>query len=289
MMPGAIAALRPSERLTALLLAGLLLVIALARPEGGMPRAATFAGLLLAVLALGRTGGKAGAALRDFLPVLVVLLVFLLLQPLVVAVNAHRWDGALAAADARWFGRLAAAWHGAFGRPAAFTDLVYLAYASFYFLPIAVAALARLRLGPEGFERVAFRILLGFYLSFLGYFLWPAEGPRVPEALAQMKLGGGAVSQAVRAFLHGAESTTLDAFPSGHTALSVLPALLATRPFPRLAPLLWAWALAIVFATVYIGVHYVADVAAGLLLAGLTLALATPLSRWLARPFSARG
>ncbi|WP_243324145.1 phosphatase PAP2 family protein [Geothrix sp. SG200] len=284
-----IAALRPSERLTTLVLAGLLLLIVLARPEGGIPRGATFAGLLVALLLVGRVTGKAGAVLRDFLPILVVLLVFLLLQPLVVAVNVHRWDVALAAADARWFGRLAMAWHGAFGRPAAFTDLVYLAYASFYFLPITVAVQAWRRLGPEGFERVAFRILLGFYLSFLGYFLWPAEGPRVPEALAAAKLGGGAVSQAVRAFLHGAESTTLDAFPSGHTALSVLPALLATRPFPRWAPLLWVWALAVVFATVYIGVHYVVDVAAGLLLAGLTLTLAGPLSGWLARPFTARG
>ncbi|HJV38392.1 MAG TPA: phosphatase PAP2 family protein [Geothrix sp.] len=281
MIAGAIAALRPSERMTTLVLAGLLLLIVLVRPDGGIPRAATFAGLLLAVLLVGRVKGKAAAVLRDFLPILVVLLVFLLLQPLVVAVNVHRWDAALAAADARWFGRLAEAWHGAFGRPAAFTDLIYLAYASFYFLPITVAALAWRRLGPEGFERVAFRILLGFYLSFLGYFLWPAEGPRVPEALAAAKLGGGAVSQAVRAFLHRAESTTLDAFPSGHTALSVLPALLATRPFPRLAPLLCVWALGVVFATVYIGVHYVVDVAAGLLLAGITLALAAPLSRWM--------
>jgi membrane-associated phospholipid phosphatase len=289
MMPGAIAALRPSERLTALVLAGLLGIVLLTRPEGWALRAAVFAALILALAGFARTRGRGLAAGRDFLPVLAVLLVFLLLQPLVVALNAHRWDAALAAADARWFPRLARTWHGAFGRPAAFTDLVYLAYASFYFLPIAVAVLAWRRLGPEGFERVAFRILLAFYLSFLGYFLWPAEGPRVPEALAQAQLGGGAVSRAVRAFLHGAESTTLDAFPSGHTALSVLPALLATRPFPRLAPLLWAWALAIVFATVYIGVHYVVDVAAGLLLAGLTLVLAGPLSRGLGRGFSAPG
>jgi membrane-associated phospholipid phosphatase len=287
MIAGAIAALRPSERLTALVLAGLTLLALVARPGGWLPCAATFTGLLVAVLLLGRVR-KGALWLRDFAPVAAVLLVFLLLQPL-VAVNPHRWDAALAAFDGRWFGPLGSAWHSAFGRPATFTDLVYLAYASFYLLPIVVGVLARLRLGSEGFERVVFTILLGFYLSFLGYFLWPAEGPRVPESLAQAQLGGGAIAQTVRAFLHGAESTTLDAFPSGHTALSVLPALLATRPFPRLAPLLWAWALAVVFATVYIGVHYMADVAAGLLLAGLTLALAAPVARWLARPFSGRG
>jgi membrane-associated phospholipid phosphatase len=240
--------------------------------------------LLLAVLQLGRARGKGLLLLRDFAPVAEVLILFLLLQPLVVAVNSHRWDGVLAAFDRRWFDPLPALWQGTFGRPPAFTDLVYLAYASFYLLPIAVGALARLRRGPASFERVAFTLLLGFYLSFLGYFLWPAEGPRVPDALASSRLGGGPVSLAVRAFLRGAEATTLDAFPSGHTALSVLPALLATRAFPRLAPLVWVWALAIVFATVYIGVHYLADVAAGLLLAGVTLVLAPALSRWLGDP-----
>ncbi|GLH73955.1 hypothetical protein GETHLI_24570 [Geothrix limicola] len=272
------ARLRPSERLTVLVLVGLIGASLILHPAGWGLRAALFTGLLLMVLGLGYLREGPGMALvRDLAPVAVVLLVFLLLQPLVGA-NPVRWDGALAAFDARWFGQLGSAWRGAFGRPAAFTDLVYLAYASFYLLPLSVPLLTRLRLGPERFEAVAFRILLGFYLSFLGYFLWPAEGPRVPNAMAAAELGGGAVSQVLRAFLRGAEATTLDAFPSGHTALSVLPALLATRRFPRLAPLFWAWAAAIVFATVYIRVHYVADVAAGLLLAGLTLILAPPLS-----------
>lgn len=271
---------RPSERLSACLLAALLALTALVRPPGWPGQALAYGVMLLALGLLARPGGGgARSAARDFLPVAVVLGTFLLLQPLVVAVNGHRWDAPLAATDARWFGALAARWRGAFGRPAAFTDLVYLAYASFYLLPLTVALLARRRLGPDGFERVAFTLLLGFYLSFLGYFLWPAEGPRVPPALEGAVLGGGPVAAGIRAFLRASERTTLDAFPSGHTALSVLAALLATRPFPRLAPFLWAWALAVVFATVYISVHYVADVAAGLLLVPLVLVLAGPLAR----------
>lgn len=275
--------LRPSERLTAAVLAGLLAVTLLLRPQAWVLRALFFAGLPLLGLVLARTArSPALRLLRDFSPVVAVLGSYLLLQPLVAGANPARWDAALAAADGRWFGSLADGWRGAFGRPAAFTDFVYAVYASFYFLPPVVAGLARARLGPERFERVAFTVLLGFYLSFLGYFLWPAEGPRVPPALEAARLGGGAVSQAVRAFLHGAETTTLDAFPSGHTAVSVLSAALASRPFPKLAPLFWAWALVIVFATVYISAHYLVDVAAGLLLAGLTLALAPLLGRLLA-------
>lgn len=274
--------LRPSERLTALALACLLALTLLSRPAGWGLRAGAFATMLLAILWLGSPRQSAWFRwVRDFAPVAVVLGVFLLLNPLVAGLNPRRWDVVLAAVDQRQFSQLTIHWRGAFGRPAAFTDLVYLAYASFYFLPLTVAVLTRLRLGPERFERVAFTLLLGFYLSFLGYFLWPAEGPRVPPALESAQLGGGVVSEVIRAFLHSAESTTLDAFPSGHTALAVLPAILSTRSFPRLAPLLWAWALAIVFATVYISAHYVVDVLAGLVLAGLTLALAPPLARLL--------
>jgi membrane-associated phospholipid phosphatase len=61
----------------------------------------------------------------------------------------------------------------------------------------------------------------------------------------------------------------------------VVSAALASRPFPKLAPLLWIWALGIIFATVYIRAHYLVDLAAGLLLAGSTLALAPLLQRTL--------
>lgn len=274
--------LRPSERLTGGVLAGLLGLAILARPPRWPAYALALAAMLAILAFLGRARpGRAWRLVRDFAPGAVVLGVFLLLQPLVAAVNGHRWDATLAGLDTRWFGALADRWRGAFGRPTAFTEVVYLAYASFYLLPLTVAVLGRRRLGPEGFERLVFTLLLGFYLSFLGYFLWPAEGPRVPPALASARLGGGALSAAVRAFLDRAELTTLDAFPSGHTALSLLAAGLATRPFPKSAPLLWAWALAIVFATVYISVHYVVDVVAGLALAPLTVLLAAPLHRLL--------
>ena len=281
----AVMTLRPSERLTGGTLAALLGLTLLIRPDGWPGLAAAFAAMLLVLAGLTRTGrGGVRSLVRDFLPVGAVLGIFLLLHPLVAGTNGHRWDAALAGADARWFGALGDRWRGAFGRPAAFTDLVYLAYASFYLLPLTVAVLARRRLGPARFESFAFALLLGFYLSFLGYFLWPAEGPRIPPALASAQLGGGAVAEGVRAFLRVSERTTLDAFPSGHTALSLLAAALATRPFPRLAVLFWSWALAIVFATVYISVHYVVDVLAGALLAPLALLLSAPLTRLLGGP-----
>lgn len=273
---------RPSERLTVLFLAGLLGVALVARPPGWGPCALGLAALLGLAATVFRDRKNANwALLRDFLPVGMVLGCFLLLQPLVAGVNSRRWDGVLAAADARWFGGLPAAWRGAFGRPTALTDGLYAAYLSFYLLPITVAVLLRWRRGPASFERGVFVLLLGFYLSYLGYFLWPAEGPRVPQALEATRLGGGAFSEASRMFLRATERTTLDAFPSGHTAISLLAAWLASRSLPRLSPLLWLWALAIVFATVYLSAHYLVDVVAGGLLGILVCLVEPPLARLL--------
>ena len=270
--------MRPSERLTVLFLLALSAASAAFCPAAG--RLALLAGLALATAGLARTGAAAGplGLLRDVVvPVVVVVATFSVLDPVITAVNPARHDGALAAFDARWLGGLLEAWRGALGRPDRFTDLAYVAYASFYLLPLTAFLLARAR-GEAAMERVAFTVLLGFYLSYLGYLLWPAAGPRVPEE-EEWRLGGGAVAWAVRWFLRTAEATTLDAFPSGHTALSLVAAALGTRLAPRVAPLLVGWAAAVVFSTVSVHVHYGADLLAGAVLALLTLALAPAAAR----------
>lgn len=273
--------MRGSERLTALALLLLSVAAAVSGTADAGARLAALAGLLAAVLILARTGARAGplGLARDFAPVAAVIAIFMLLQPIIVALNPARYDAVLAAADARWFAPLVTAWQGALGRPAWFTDLTYAAYWSYYLLPVVVAVAARARRGPAAFERTVFALLLAFFLCYLGYFLWPASGPRVPEADEAAVLGGGAVAAAVRAFLRAAEATTLDAFPSGHTALAVVPAVLGIRLFPRWAPGLVAWAAAVIFATVYIQVHYVVDVVAGAAVGLVALALAPGLHR----------
>jgi membrane-associated phospholipid phosphatase len=244
----------------------------LVHPPGSGVRVLVFASMAAATAGLARSSpGRWTGFVRDWLPVGEVLLVFLLLQPIIEATVPWRADAVLAELDRRYLGGLVEAWHGAFGRPAPFTDAVYLAYLSYYFLPITVAAVAWRR-GPETFERVVFAVLLGFYLTFVGYLLMPATGPRLAGEEEARQLGGGAISDAARAFLHAAESTTLDAFPSGHTTVAVVSGVLGSGLLGWMAAVaLWAWAVAIVFATVYIHVHYASDIVAGLVFAIVVL------------------
>lgn len=267
--------MRPSERLTLLALLGTTALTVVLWPAGATPRLVVFLALAAAtVWLLPAKTTKTGTVpdfLRDWLPVAVVITVFLLLQPLIEAGVPWRLDGWLAAIDARYLGWLIGPWSGAFGRPAPLTDVVYVAYFSFYLLPITVAAVAWRR-DAATFERTVFPLLLTFYLTFLGYLLLPASGPRLAAAEEARQLGGGALSGLVRAFLHAAETTTLDAFPSGHTAVAVVAGALGWRLLrPAAAIAIWAWAIAVIFATVYLHVHYAADVLAGLLVAGAVL------------------
>ena len=55
-------------------------------------------------------------------------------------------------------------------------------------------------------------------------------------------------------------------FPSGHTAGAFVMATLWSGYFPPAAPLLFAWAAAVGYSRVYNGVHYPADVLAGMAL-----------------------
>ena len=267
--------MKPSERLTLAALLSLAALTLIARPPGAGLRIAVF-GTLAALTAwlVRHADHKALRFVRDWLPVVVVIVVYLLLQPLIEAVNPRRLDAALAAFDRAHCAALAHHWRDAFGRPDVFTDVVYLAYFSYYLLPAMVAA-AAWRKGAATYEQTVLPLLLAFYATYCGYIVLPAAGPRVPLESESMVLGGGWPSAMVRGFLHAAESTTLDAFPSGHTAISLVAAALAWRVMaPRVAASITLWACAIVFATVYIRVHYVADVVGGLTLALAVLAIA---------------
>lgn len=280
--------MRPSERLTAVVLVALA-AAALAAGPAARASAIAFLGLLAATVFLAGAAPDSGrgAFVRDLFPVVTVVAVFMLLEPVIVGLNPRRYDAWFAAFDARWFPALLPRWRNAFGRAPAFTDLVYLAYVSYYALPIRVALAGRRR-GAAAYEATVFPILVAFYASFAGYLLFPTSGPRLGDADAARLVGGGEVAELVRTFLHVAERTQLDAFPSGHTAIAVVSAAAGARLSPRHAPALLTWAGAIVFSTVYIHVHYLVDVVAGAALAAAAVAGAPALGRALAlRPRAA--
>jgi membrane-associated phospholipid phosphatase len=200
---------------------------------------------------------------HDFSPVLIVPVLFNTLGPIIDCASPNRWDSRFAQMDARVFGELAAMWRGVLGRPEWLTDMAYLAYVSYYVAPVALAAFLYRRRSRDEFRQLVFTVVLTFYASYVGYFLFPTLGPRVPLGSEAVILGGGAISHAVRLFIDYAERTRTDAFPSGHTAVALVCLYFAWRASPGVGTIFSVLAAGIIFSTVYLHCHYVVDIIAG--------------------------
>lgn len=272
--------LRPVDRIELVFLAGLALVTVVGTPRP-LPLLAVMLALAAGILGASRWGVRSpvGGIVHDFFPIVVVAASFEIVGPVLSVVNPARWDATLAALDLRLFPRLVSSWRGALGRPSWLTDAASLVYTTYYPLPVLLAAALYTRGRRRDFEVFVFGVVVTFLASFAAYFWLPAYGPRVPAELAAHVLGGGRISAGVRAFLGVAEVNRLDAFPSAHAALPVVELALAWRLLPRWRAPVAALVAAIIFSTVYLSLHYVIDIVAGVAFGALMWLSLDPLRR----------
>ncbi|PYT07514.1 MAG: hypothetical protein DMF60_06915 [Acidobacteria bacterium] len=164
------------------------------------------------------------------------------------------------------------------------TEVLQLTYSSYYLLPV-ILGVVLWRSGRFGeFHFWVFIVVLGFYLSYLGYITVPAIGPRfLPEIVqAQTKpLTGIWLFQPVRAMLDRAEGITRDCFPSGHTELTLLVLYYAHRFHRKTFWWLLPLGTGVILSTVYLRYHYVVDIVAGALLMAAIVMMANPVYRLL--------
>ncbi len=161
------------------------------------------------------------------------------------------------------------------------TTVLQLAYISYYPMAITLGLVLYLKHKRSAFDEAIFGIILCFYLSYLGYLLFPAIGPRFTLAHLQTRdLQAGPLVSAIQSTLNDLENTKTDAFPSGHTAIALLTLYYAWKTRERtLTVLLLPAVTGLVISTVYLRYHYVIDVLAGIALTLLTVAAAPPLFR----------
>ena len=161
------------------------------------------------------------------------------------------------------------------------TDILQLAYMTYYFIPISFAAILLLKNQRQEYNRTLFLILFCFYLSYLSYILMPALGPRFTIShLQNTDLQGLFIAGQIQKFLNQLEGIKRDAFPSGHTAIPLVVLYLAYRFNRRLFWIFLPIVLALIFSTVYCRYHYVVDIIGGFGLAILTILLGEILYKW---------
>jgi membrane-associated phospholipid phosphatase len=221
--------------------------------------------------------------IRGWYPVVLIPITYKELTYLIPRLHPRDFDEALAALDYRFLGVHPTVWLERFTYPL-LTEVLQITYSTYYFLPLVLGIVLWRRRSFEQFHFWVFIVVLGFYLSYLGYISVPVIGPRFLPAIleAQTKpLTGVWLFQSLRETLDRAEGITRDCFPSGHTELTLL-VLFYARSFHR--RVFW-WLLplgtGVIISTVYLRYHYVIDVVAGALLAVLIVLIAKPLYRGL--------
>jgi membrane-associated phospholipid phosphatase len=156
------------------------------------------------------------------------------------------------------------------------TEFLQLVYTLFVPAVLLIAVVLWKKGQTADFQYYAFLIALGFLVSYVGYMLVPARGPRfLLKHLQHIPLQGLWLFQAMQSALDKLESAHYDCFPSGHTELTILAWWGSRMVSQRLFRIYLAYTPCIIFATVYLRYHYTVDVMAGALLA-IALILLTP-------------
>lgn len=218
---------------------------------------------------------------RAWYPLALVPLTFKEMEFLVPRINPGDLDWQLASIDHRLFGVHPTIWLERLTHPVA-TEALQFAYISYYFLPLALGVPLWRNGRFREFHFLLFALVLGFYLSYLGYLAVPAIGPRfILNDQQNIPLTGVFIFKAVRSTLDWAEGITRDCFPSGHTAVAILVAYYARRLDHRIFWFILPIVTALVLSTVYLRYHYVIDVIGGGVLAASVVFVAGPLYRLL--------
>lgn len=148
-------------------------------------------------------------------------------------------------------------------------------------------------------EQLRFITLYGFFLSYIGYIMLPAVGPRFylhdfwaittelpgllfTEPLRMITNSG----ENIEPFMSSAEAlrvVTRDAFPSGHTMVTLTTMILAFKFKAKTRNALLVMGMSLIFATVYLRYHYVIDLLSGAVFALFVLYTWKPLNTILTR------
>lgn len=223
----------------------------------------------------------------------IVLGVFKQIYLMVRPINPVDYDAFFISIDRAIFGIDPTVWMFQFAHPV-LTEILQISYFSYYILFIVLGVEIYRRWPIKEFDHAAFIIVYGFYLSYLGYFLFPGVGPRFTLhdfAMLETELPGLWLTNTMRDIINAGESipknlpnpqdfVQRDVFPSGHTQLTLITVLLAFRYKLKSKVFISIMAGLLIIATVYLRYHYVIDLIGGAVFCWITFWTGDRFQRW---------
>lgn len=263
----------PTQWLTIICLLGLSLVVVTFR--GQIPlwhslllNYTLLLGVLFALKVSSDRGvaGKVGTFFHHSSPILFVVFIYESLGHLIQYLRPDI-DSALIRIDFSIFGVHPCIWMEQYVVPW-FTDVMSIAYFSYYFLPVLLIVILYFKNQTMEFSESIFVLLFGYYISFVGYILFPAIGPRYAlSSVCSVPLEGSFITDFVRDILNALEHNKRDCMPSGHTEIVLIVLFLAYRFQKVVFYIFLPVVCCLILSTVYLRYHYVVDLFVGALVA----------------------
>ncbi len=180
-------------------------------------------------------------------------------------VNLNRYDQALASIDLFFLGVNPTVWIGQFVNPW-LTDVMYLLYFFYFPMPLFILGYLYRNKRFTDLDQSVFVYMVVYYSAYIGYFIFPASGPRFYEPIMQLQtksLDGVFIALPIRNFINILEPNKLDAFPSLHSAISFTTLLMMAKYNKRMFWIFLPIISGIFVSLVYCRYHYVVDIVAG--------------------------
>ncbi|MDL1891738.1 phosphatase PAP2 family protein [Sphingobacteriales bacterium CHB3] len=210
------------------------------------------------------------------------------------------YDDVLMAIDRWLFGVNPTEWIMQFATPW-LTEILQIAYTLFYLLFLILGYEFYRRHNLDLFHYFMFTCVYGFFLSYLGYFLLPAVGPRFTLhdfAALDAELPGLLFTESFRWFVNAGGSiptgvpneiaiklTQRDVFPSGHTMMTIVLMYLSGKYGAKSRYFMYVVGTLLIIATVYHRYHYVIDLIAGAVFALFCITTSSRLYIFLKRKY----
>lgn len=241
-------------------------------------------GIMLLSLATETTNHRVVRAVHDWYPVPSIFFLFKEVYVIIQSLGRTDWDNFLIRIDRGIFGTDPTVWLAQFSWPA-LTEILQLAYTSYYFIMLTAGIELYLQREKQKFSSILFTIVYGFFLSYIGYIAFPAVGPRFTlhnfDSLGT-ELPGLWLTNGIREFLNAGESIPTsvsnaiafaqrDAFPSGHTQMTLISLYFAFHYKLKSRYVLFIFGTLLIISTIYLRYHYVVDLIGGLCFMVLTV------------------
>jgi len=222
--------------------------------------------------------------LRYWYGIAVILISFKEVYYVIYFLKPTDIDPTLMRIDFSTFGVNPTQWAYHFANPY-LTEFFQIIYFYYYFMIIVYGLELYLWKRYQGFKYVIFVLFLCFFSSYLMYIFTPANGPRFhlhDFYSISKELPGVLLTEPIRQFLNFGESippgvtnpqdyVQRDAMPSLHVSIAILIAYLSLKIRSKSFYFYLPYVILLIASTIYLRYHYVIDIIAGIVWAGLVI------------------